>query len=100
MKVLHVLQMLMKLLKNLTDTIRISRTHNDLGMVYGQKAEDVFEIKQKELTSSALQIIENGEIMLKFKNELKTLKNKLGKEHQTKINRLSKSISINSNKNW
>ncbi len=58
------------------------------------------ELKQKELTTATLQIIEKGESLQQFKSDLFDLKKDLGKSHNEKIDKLYSSISNNSQKNW
>jgi tetratricopeptide (TPR) repeat protein len=65
-----------------------------------QKTKEVLEINKKELTSSALQIIENGEIAQHFKKELDNFKQNIDKVHHKKLERLATSITNNSHKNW
>ena len=65
-----------------------------------QKTKEVLEINKKELTSAALQIIENGETVQHFKKELDNFKQNIDKVHHKKLERLSISITNNSRKNW
>lgn len=65
-----------------------------------QKTKEVLEINRKELTSAALQIIENGETVQHFKKELDNFKQNIDKVHHKKLERLAISITNNSRKNW
>ncbi len=65
-----------------------------------QKTKEVLEINKRELTSAALQIIENGETVQLFKKELDNFKQNIDKVHHKKLERLSISITNNSRKNW
>jgi tetratricopeptide (TPR) repeat protein len=65
-----------------------------------QKTKEVLEINKKELTSAALQIIENGETVQHFKKELHNFKQNIDKVHHRKLERLATSITNNSRKNW
>ncbi|MCZ6593656.1 MAG: tetratricopeptide repeat protein [Bacteroidetes bacterium] len=65
-----------------------------------QKTKEVLEINKKELTSAALQIIENGETVQHFKKELDNFKQNIDKVHHKKLERLAISITNNSRKNW
>ena len=65
-----------------------------------QKTKEVLEINKRELTSAALQIIENGETVQHFKKELDNFKQNIDKVHHKKLERLSISITNNSRKNW
>ena len=65
-----------------------------------QKTKEVLEINKKELTSAALQIIENGETVQHFKKELDSFKQNIDKAHHKKLEHLATSITNNSRKNW
>ncbi len=65
-----------------------------------QKTQEVLEINKKELTSAALQIIENGETVQHFKKELNSFKQNIDQAHHNKLERLATSITNNSRKNW
>lgn len=65
-----------------------------------QKTKEVLEINKKELTSAALQIIENGETVQYFKKELDSFKQNIDKAHHKKLEQLATSITNNSRKNW
>jgi len=65
-----------------------------------QKTKEVLEINKKELTSAALQIIENGETVQHFKKELDNFKQNIDEVHHKKLERLATSITNNSRKNW
>jgi tetratricopeptide (TPR) repeat protein/DNA-binding CsgD family transcriptional regulator len=65
-----------------------------------QKTQEVLEINKKELTSAALQIIENGETVQHFKKELDSFKQNIDQAHHSKLERLATSITNNSRKNW
>ncbi len=64
------------------------------------KTKDILEIKNKELTTSALQIIEDGELLKQFKEEINEIKRGVDDAHQQKIERLLVSVNRNSKKNW
>ena len=64
------------------------------------KTKDILEIKNKELTTSALQIIENGELIKQFKNDIHEIKKDVDPSYHQKLERLSTSIHNNSKKNW
>ncbi|MFY0653907.1 MAG: tetratricopeptide repeat protein [Cyclobacteriaceae bacterium] len=62
-----------------------------------QKSREILNLKNKELTGSALQLIEKDE----FLSELKTNLKEISKKPDTKeINKLVKTINFNSNNNW
>lgn len=65
-----------------------------------KQAKINLELKQKELTTATLQIIEKGESLQQFKSDLIDLKKDLGKAYNDKIDKLYSSISNNSHKNW
>ncbi|WP_162555874.1 tetratricopeptide repeat protein [Reichenbachiella versicolor] len=62
-----------------------------------EKSKEVLEIKNKELISSALQVIQKEELLSELKEQLLTLKKTPDKN---KINKLARSIQINSDNNW
>lgn len=62
-----------------------------------QKSQELLELKNKELASSALQLIEKDEFLRNIKSAVKGKDDKL-KIHE--INKALKSISISNNQNW
>ncbi|MDF9796438.1 DNA-binding CsgD family transcriptional regulator [Catalinimonas alkaloidigena] len=62
-----------------------------------QKAKEVLEIKNKELTASALQAIEKDELLSNLKEELRKQKDT---PNAFEIGKLVKSIDLNSSRNW
>jgi len=62
-----------------------------------QKAKEVLEIKNKELTASALQAIEKDELLANLKAELAKIKDT---PDAGEIRKLVKSIDLNNSKNW
>ncbi|MEW7280518.1 tetratricopeptide repeat protein [Aquimarina sp. 2201CG1-2-11] len=64
------------------------------------KTKDILEIKNKELTTSALQIIEDGELIKHFKDDIYEIKKGVDEVHQQKIDNLLASVNRNSKKNW
>ncbi|MEM7187696.1 MAG: hypothetical protein AAF466_13670, partial [Bacteroidota bacterium] len=65
-----------------------------------QKTKEVLEINKKELTSAALQIIENGETVQQFRKEIESFKESLDTSHHKKLENLASSITNNTTKNW
>lgn len=65
-----------------------------------EKTKEVLEINKKELTSAALQIIENGETVQQFRKEIENIKESLDSSHHKKLENLASSITNNTNKNW
>lgn len=65
-----------------------------------QKTKEVLEINKKELTSAALQIIENGETVQQFRKEIETFKQSIDSAHHKKLETLASSITNSSRKNW
>jgi len=65
-----------------------------------QKTKEVLEINKKELTSAALQIIENGEAVQQFRKEIDNFKKNIDSTHHKKLENLAASITNNSRKNW
>ncbi|MFY0689919.1 MAG: tetratricopeptide repeat protein [Cyclobacteriaceae bacterium] len=62
-----------------------------------QKSNEVLEVKNKELTASALLVIEREEILTEVKNKIE----KLGeKPDQGDLKRLTRSINFNTSDNW
>ncbi|PWJ37969.1 tetratricopeptide repeat protein [Sediminitomix flava] len=62
-----------------------------------EKAKEILEIKNKELTASTLQIIERDEMLVELKSKLK----EHGKDtNSSKLQKLAKSIDINRSNNW
>ncbi len=61
------------------------------------KTNEIIEIKNKELTSSALQIIQHEETLAELKKELEAQRKAPDKN---KINKLAKSINTNTAQNW
>ncbi|WP_143525149.1 hypothetical protein [Labilibacter marinus] len=55
-----------------------------------EKNHEILELKNKELTSSALQLIEKDQLLIEIKNKLSSVKNKDLKELIAKINANSK----------
>ena len=64
------------------------------------KTKDILNIKNKELTTSTLQIIENGELIKQFKKDIQEIKKELDKKYHFKLDRLSTSMHNNSKNNW
>ena len=62
-----------------------------------QKANELLELKNKELAASVLQLVEKDEFLKDLKEKLKSNKDNLG---QTEINKLLRTISVNNNNNW
>ncbi|MGB5668054.1 MAG: hypothetical protein WBM53_14520 [Maribacter sp.] len=62
-----------------------------------QKAEELLELKNKELATSALQLVEKDEFLRELKSKLK--KN-IGNINNPEINQVLKSISHSNNNNW
>ncbi len=62
-----------------------------------EKIKEVLEIKNKELTSSVLQIIQHEETLAEIKKELVEQKKN---PDPNQINKLAKKINLNTNNNW
>ncbi len=62
-----------------------------------QKAKELLELKNKELATSALQLVEKDEFLRDIKQKLKALK---GNVETSEINKVLKSISISNANNW
>ncbi|WPR73328.1 hypothetical protein [Algoriphagus sp. NG3] len=62
-----------------------------------QKAQDVLEIKNKELIASTVQLIEKDELLIHIKTQLKELKKH---DQKTPVNKLIKNIDFHSTRNW
>ncbi len=73
---------------------RLMKNQQDLEM---KKAKEVLEIKNKELTASALQAIEREELLSELKQRLSKQKDAPNPEE---IGRLVKNIDLNKSKNW
>lgn len=73
------------------------RLLNERQKLEQEKTREIIEIKNRELTSSALQLIERDEMLEELKVQLK----EQGKKPDTnKLNKLAKSININTGNNW
>ncbi|WP_422359639.1 hypothetical protein [Reichenbachiella sp.] len=62
-----------------------------------QKTREVLEVKNKELTASALQVIQRDEVLTDLKNQINEQKNN---PDTKKLTKLAKSIDISSSNNW
>ena len=62
-----------------------------------QKANELSELKNKELAASVLQLVEKDEFLKDLKEKLKSNKDNL---QQSEINKLLRTISVNNNNNW
>ncbi|MEM8893171.1 MAG: hypothetical protein AAGC88_01255, partial [Bacteroidota bacterium] len=62
-----------------------------------EKAREVLEVKNKELTVSALQVIEKDELLAHLKEQLNEQRRN---PDQNAINRLARSIDLNHARNW
>ncbi|VXA98557.1 hypothetical protein [Maribacter litoralis] len=62
-----------------------------------QKANELLELKNKELAASVLQLVEKDEFLKDLKEKLKSNKDNL---QQSEINKLLRTISVNNNNNW
>ncbi|MFY0687672.1 MAG: hypothetical protein JXQ90_10935 [Cyclobacteriaceae bacterium] len=62
-----------------------------------EKAQEVLEVKNKELTASALQVIERDEMLAQLKERLNDIKKA---PDQVTIGKIAKSIDLNHAKNW
>ena len=62
-----------------------------------QKTREVLEIKNKELTASALQVIQRDEVLTDLKNQINDQKDN---PDTKKLTKLVKSIDISSSNNW
>lgn len=62
-----------------------------------QKAEELLELKNKELAASALQLVEKEEFLKEIKSKLKTAN---GNIEQAEINEVLRSISHSNQNNW
>lgn len=62
-----------------------------------QKANEILEIKNKELVASALKLIEKDEDLSLLKNKIKEAK---GSIEARELNQLLRSISISNDRNW
>ncbi|MBB3696954.1 hypothetical protein KMW28_22080 [Flammeovirga yaeyamensis] len=62
-----------------------------------EKIQEVLEIKNKELTSSVLQIIQHEETLAEIKKELMEQKKK---PDANQLGKLAKKINLNTNNNW
>lgn len=62
-----------------------------------QKAREVLEVKNKELTASALQVIQKEEALTELKDELNKIKKNPNPES---INRLARNINTSMNDSW
>ncbi len=73
---------------------QLLKNQQDLEM---KKAQEVLEIKNKELTASALQAIEREELLSELKHKLTKQKEA---PNADEIGRLVKNIDLNKSKNW
>ncbi len=62
-----------------------------------QKSREILHMKNKELTESALQLIEKDELLSELKDSLKTISKNL---ESKEVNKLVKKIALDSNNNW
>ena len=62
-----------------------------------QKANELLELKNKELAASVLQLVEKDEFLKDLKEKLKSNKDNL---QQSEINKLLRTISVNNTNNW
>lgn len=62
-----------------------------------QKTREVLEVKNKELTASALQVIQRDEVLTDLKNQINDQKDN---PDTKKLTKLVKSIDISSSNNW
>ncbi|NJB35244.1 hypothetical protein [Croceivirga sp. JEA036] len=62
-----------------------------------QKANELLELKNKELAASVLQLVEKDEFLKELKEKLRTNKDNL---KQTEVNKLLRSISVSNSNNW
>lgn len=64
------------------------------------KTKEVVTMKNKELTTSALQIIENGEIIKHFKSNIEEIKKEMGVDRHPKLDALLASMTTTTKMNW
>ncbi|SNR16626.1 tetratricopeptide repeat protein [Tenacibaculum jejuense] len=63
-----------------------------------KKKNEMLDLKNKELATSALQIIEKDELLKMLKNKIETAKT--DKSKVSEINNVLRTISVSNNKNW
>jgi len=61
------------------------------------KANEIVELKNKELAALTLRLIAKDEMLIQFKNNISQLKGNLD---NTELRKITKSISINTEQNW
>jgi len=65
-----------------------------------ERATSNLDFKKRELTTAALQIIENGEKIKGFQKNIALLKEDIDSKYHSKLNSLSASMNYNTEKNW